>query len=466
MLGDAGQLMAARYQMAVSLGFHIVLSCFGMAFPALIYLIHRRGLRGDADALVLAKRWSKAAAVLFAVGAVSGTVLSFEMGLLWPGMMSRYGDVIGLPFALEGIAFFIEAIFIGIYLFGWGRMSPKVHLMTLIPMIAAGVVGSFCIVSVNAWMNSPSGFRVVGGRVVDIDPLAAMFNNAVWLQFLHMFVAAYMVVGFVVAGVYASGMIKGRRDRLHRLGFTAAFAMATVAALVQPLIGHVAGMRLAEHQPAKLAAMELAPVTEKNAPLVIGGILIDGEVRYGIEIPGLSSLLARGWFNRPVPGLDQVPKADRPPANVVHNSFQIMVGIGTALALLPPWFWWRRRRGRRPIDSNRFLRIAVVAGPAAVLALEAGWTTTEVGRQPWIVQDVLRVKDAVTPNGGIWISLSVIVVLYLALGIITGATLRSMSRRWRDNGEIDLPTPYGPPAPPATTTSAAAAAAAQRVSGR
>ena len=252
MLGDAGQLMAARYQMAVSLGFHIVLSCFGMAFPALIYLIHRRGLRGDADALVLAKRWSKAAAVLFAVGAVSGTVLSFEMGLLWPGMMSRYGDVIGLPFALEGIAFFIEAIFIGIYLFGWGRMSPKVHLMTLIPMIAAGVVGSFCIVSVNAWMNSPSGFRVVGGRVVDIDPLAAMFNNAVWLQFLHMFVAAYMVVGFVVAGVYASGMIKGRRDRLHRLGFTAAFAMATVAALVQPLIGHVAGMRLAEHQPAGL----------------------------------------------------------------------------------------------------------------------------------------------------------------------------------------------------------------------
>ena len=444
MLATASDLMAARYQMALSLGFHIVLSCFGVAFPAFIYVVHRRGLRGDAEALTLAKRWSKVSAVLFAVGAVSGTVLSFEMGLLWPGLMSKYGDVIGLPFALEGIAFFVEAIFMGIYLYGWNRLPPKVHLNTLIPMMVSGFVGTFCVVAVNAWMNSPAGFRLVNGEVTDVDPLAAMFNNATWTQVAHMFVAAYFVVGFVVAAVYAGGMLRGRRDRLHRVGFTTAFAFATIAALMQPLIGHVAGMRLAEHQPSKLAAMELATTTEDHAPLIIGGVLIDGEVRGGIEIPWLGSFLARGWFDRVLPGLDQVPEADQPPANVVHNSFQIMVGIGTGLALFSTWFWWRRRRGHDPIASKRVLQIALVAGPLAVVALEAGWTTTEVGRQPWIVQDVLRVKDAVTPNGGIWISLSVIVVVYAALGVIATRVVRSMSRRWRENGEIDLPTPYGP----------------------
>jgi len=449
---DASQLMAARDQMALSLGFHIVLSCFGVAFPALIYVAHRRGLRGDADALVLAKRWSKVAAVLFAVGAVSGTVLSFEMGLLWPGLMSTFGDVIGLPFALEGIAFFVEAIFLGIYLYGWNRLSPKVHLRTLIPMIAAGVMGTFCVVAANAWMNSPSGFNLQTAadgslKVVDVDPVEAMFNNAVWTEFLHMFVAAYMVVGFVAAAVYASGMLRGRRDRVHTLGFRLAFAMATIAAVVQPLIGHVAGMRLAEHQPQKLAAMELATTTEHNAPLNIGGFLIDGKVYGALKIPGLSSLLARGWFNRDVPGLDLAPQADQPPANVVHNAFQIMVGVGTALMLFSLWFWWRRRRGHDPTSGRRFLKLASVAGPAAVLALEAGWTVTEVGRQPWIVQDVLRVRDAVTPNGGIWISFTVIAIVYAGLGTITYRLLRSMSRRWReaDRTATDLPTPYGPP---------------------
>jgi cytochrome d ubiquinol oxidase subunit I len=246
--------------------------------------------------------------------------------------------------------------------------------------------------------------------------------------------------------VYAGGMLKGRTDRLHRVGFTAAFAVATVAAVIQPFVGHVAGMRLAEHQPAKLAAMELATTTRTHAPLVIGGFLIDGKVHASIEIPDVSSLLARGWFDRPVPGLDQIPKADQPPANVVHTSFQIMVGIGTALAMFSLWFWWRRRRTHDPLRSRRFLQIALVAGPLAIVALESGWTTTEVGRQPWIVQGILRVKDAVTPNGGVWISLSVIVVVYAGMATIATRVLRSMSRRWRDGDAVDLPTPYGPPA--------------------
>jgi cytochrome bd ubiquinol oxidase subunit I len=448
MLASTGELLAARDQMALSLGFHIVLSCFGVAFPALIFLAHRRGLRGDADALTLARRWSKVSAVLFAVGAVSGTVLSFEMGLLWPGLMSQFGDVIGLPFALEGIAFFVEAIFLGIYLYGWDRLPPKMHLRTLYPMMVTGVFGTFCVVAVNAWMNAPSGFKIVNGQVVDVDPLAAMFNRALWPQFLHMLVGAYMVVGFVVGAVYASGLLRGRRDRLHRLGLSTALMVATIAAVVQPFIGHVAGMRLATQQPAKLAAMELATTTEDHAPVVVGGFLIDGRVRYGIEIPWVGSLLARGAFDRDVIGFDQIDDEDEPPANVVHMSFQLMVGIGTSLAavgatssvLARRW----RRRGRELADSRRLLWLLVAAGPLAVIALEAGWTTTEVGRQPWIVHDVLRVRDAVTPNGGVWISLTVIVVTYIGLGAAVAVVLRSMSRRWRD-GEVDLDTPYGPP---------------------
>ena len=433
-------------QMALSLGFHIVLSCVGVALPAMIYVLHRRGIRrNDADALALAKKWAKASAVLFAVGAVSGTILSFEMGLLWPGLMTKYGDVIGLPFAMEGIAFFIEAGFLGIYLYGWGRLRPETHLRTLLPIMVSGLLGTFCILSVNAWMNAPSGFRLdATGAVTDVDPLAAMFNSALWPQFAHMFVAAYAVTGFGVAAVYAVGMLRGRRDARHRLGFLVPFAFAAVASLAQPLIGHVAGMRLATEQPSKLAAMELSTKTETHAPLVLGGVLVDGEVRGGIEIPGLASLLARGWFDREVPGLDQVPVDEQPPANVVHIAFQLMIAAGTAMVGIVVWYGWLRRRRRDPLESSWFLRAAAFGSVLAVVALEAGWTTTEVGRQPWIVYKVLLVKDAVTPNEGIWISLLVVTIVYTALGITAVQVLRSMARRWRENDDVDLPTPYGP----------------------
>ncbi len=433
-------------QMALSLGFHIVLSCVGVALPAMIYVLHRRGIRrDDADALALAKKWAKASAVLFAVGAVSGTILSFEMGLLWPGLMTKYGDVIGLPFAMEGIAFFIEAVFLGIYLYGWGRLRPETHLRTLLPIMVSGLLGTFCILSVNAWMNAPSGFRLdANGAVTDVDPLAAMFNSALWPQFAHMFVAAYAVTGFGVAAVYAVGMLRGRRDARHRLGFLVPFAFAAVASLAQPLIGHVAGMRLATEQPSKLAAMELSTKTETHAPLVLGGVLVDGEVRGGIEIPGLASFLARGWFDREVPGLDQVPADEQPPANVVHIAFQLMIAAGPAMGGIVVWYGWQRRRRRDPLASTWFLRAAAFGSVLALVALEAGWTTTEVGRQPWIVYKVLLVKDAVTPNEGIWISLLVVSIVYTALGITAVQVLRSMARRWREHDDVDLPTPYGP----------------------
>ncbi len=437
-------LLPARNQMAVSLGWHIILACFGVAFPAMIFVVHLRGVRReDAVALELARRWSKVSAVLFAIGAVSGTVLSFEMGLLWPGLMGRFGDVLGLPFAFEGLSFFIEAIFLGIYLYGWGRMPPRLHLMMLVPMMIAGVVGTFCVVAVNSWMQTPTGFRIVDGEVTDVRPWAAFFNDGAFLMFAHMWVAAFMVVGFLVAGVYAAGMLRGRRDRHHRLGFLVPFVFATVAALTQPLVGHVLGLRVAETQPAKLAAFELADTTEQPAPLRIGGILIDGEPRFYLEIPKIGSLIARNSFDKPVPGLDSVPPDELPPVNITHLAFQSMIGIGSLLAASVLLFWFLRWRGRDLLGNRWFLRFVVIAGPLAVVALEAGWIATEVGRQPWIVYGVMRTTEAAGDSPWIWFSLPITVLLYAAMTFGAAVVLRSMARRWRA-GEAGLPSPYGP----------------------
>lgn len=441
--------MPARQQMAFSLGWHIILACFGVAFPAMIWLVHRRGVRHDDPvALGLAKRWSKVAAVLFAIGAVSGTILSFEMGMLWPGLMGPYGDVIGLPFALEGIAFFIEAIFIGIYLYGWGRLPPRVHYRLLVPIALAGLVGTFCILAVNAWMNDPAGFEVVDGEVTNVDPWRAMFNDAVAAQFLHMWVAAFMLVGFAVAGVYAVGMLRGRNDRHHRLGFLVPFAFASVAAVAQPFIGHLLGQQVADRQPAKLAAFELATETETRAPLRIGGLLIDGEVRGEVEMPLLGSFLATNSFDGEVPGLDSVPEEDRPPVNVTRLAFQTMVGIGTVAALFVTVFWLARWRGHDLLRSRGFLRLTAASGVLAGVAVEAGWIATEVGRQPWVVNGILRTRDAASDSHGLWFTFIAILIVYAGLTVAAVVVLRSMARRWREGEDLDLPTPYGPGSAP------------------
>ncbi|MGH1491934.1 MAG: cytochrome ubiquinol oxidase subunit I [Acidimicrobiales bacterium] len=452
MVASEGALLPARNQMALSLGAHIILACFGMSLPAMIFVQHRLGLRGDPHALELAKRWSKVAGVLFALGAISGTILSFELGLLWPGLMERYGDVVGLAFAFEGISFFIEAIFLGIYVYGWGRLPGRAHSLMLIPMIISGIAGSFFVVSVNAWMNAPTGFTIIGdpvtGAVVDIDPWRAMFNDAVALQFLHMFLAAYMVVGFSVAGVYAAGMLRGRNDRHHRLGLIVPLLFAAVATPLQPMVGHFAGQRIADDQPIKLAAMEGIATTEEGAPLVLGGVYRDGELQWGLELPlgGLTSFLAQNDFGAEVIGLDSVPEQDQPPVNIVRFAFQIMVGLGTALVGLIGWAGWRfARRPGQFFDATWFLRALVVAGPAAVVAMETGWITTEVGRQPWIVHGLLRTEDAVTDASYIWVTLTALVIVYVGMGAAAFQVLRSMSRRWAA-GEHNLASPYGPAA--------------------
>jgi cytochrome d ubiquinol oxidase subunit I len=441
-------LLPAREQMALSLGWHIVLASFGVAFPTLIFVVHRRGIvHGDAVALDLARRWAKVSAVLFAIGAVSGTVLSFEMGLLWPGLMGRFGDVLGLPFAFEGLSFFVEAIFLGIYLYGWDRLPPRRHLAMLVPMGGAGVFGTFCVISVNAWMNEPTGFRIVDGNVTDVNPWRAMFNDGVWLQFAHMWVGAFMLVGFVVAGVYAAGMLRGRLDERHRLGFRVPFVFATVSALLQPVIGHILGLQVGSRQPSKLAAFELALTTDSPSPERFGGVVIDGHVRWALSVPRLGSLIAKNSFTKPVQGMDTIPVQDRPPINITHLAFQSMVGMGTLLALVVLIYWVLRWRNRDLLANRWFLRFAVVAGPLAVVALECGWVATEVGRQPWTVWQVLRTTDAASTNAGLWWSYAGVLVIYLGMTVGAFVVLRSMARRWRA-GEMDLPTPYGPGAAP------------------
>lgn len=440
-------LLPARNQMALSLGWHIVLACFGMAFPAMIFVLHRKGIAGDEAALELAKRWSKVAGVLFAIGAVSGTILSFELGLLWPGLMETYGDVVGLAFALEGISFFIEAIFLGIYIYGWGRLPSRWHSLMLLPIMAAGVTGSFLVVSVNGWMNAPTGFDLVDGVPTNIDPVAAIFNSAAGWQFLHMYLAGVMVVGFSVAAVYAVGWLRGRKDSLHRLGIAVPLLFAAMATPIQPVVGHFAGQRLADEQPIKLAAMEGLATTTDRANLELGGFWNGEELVGAIEIPidGLLSFIAQNDFDAEVIGLDAVPPEDRPPVGVVHVAFQTMVAIGSILVLLIGWAAWRRwRHGDDVFESVWFLRALVAAGPAAIVAMETGWITTEVGRQPWIVHGLLRTEDAVTDAGYIWISLAILVVVYAGMTIGATAVIRSMSARWRE-GEKDLTSPYGPP---------------------
>jgi cytochrome d ubiquinol oxidase subunit I len=422
-------LVAARSQMALSLGWHIVLACFGVGFPLIVLLAEWRALRtGDAVYTALARAWTKSLGVLFAVGAVSGTILSFELGILWPRFMGRFGEVVGLPFAMEGIAFFVEAIFVGLYLYGWDRLSPRAHLLSGVPIVVAGLASAWFVVTANAWMNQPTGFRLdPSGRVIDPDPWAAMTNRAMPVQTTHMILAALMVAGFGVAAVYAAAWLKGRRDRYHRLGFLVPFTLAVVITPVQIGVGDWAARFLAQRQPVKFASLEGLQETERGAPLTVGGVYAGGRVHFGVRVPKALSILAHHDPDAVVHGLEEVPPGDRPPVGVVRNAFQVMVGLGFGLLGLGAWFavaWWRRRE---PPSSAWFHRAAVAAGFAAPLALEAGWVVTEVGRQPWIVWRVMRVSEAVTTAPHIRVGLYFLVVVYALLTWGTVFVLRHLA---------------------------------------
>jgi cytochrome bd ubiquinol oxidase subunit I len=423
-------LLAARSQMAMSLMFHIVFAVAGMAMPLMMVIAECLWLgSGDETYLVLAKRWARGTAILFAVGAVSGTVLSFELGLLWPKFMQFAGAIIGMPFSLEGFAFFAEAIFLGVYLYGWEKVSPRIHLLAGMVVAVSGLLSGIFVVIANAWMNTPTGFQMANEVVTGVDPVAAMLNPAALGETMHMALAAYASVGFAVAGIHAHLLLRRSGNMFHLHALKIALWVGGIAAVLQPFSGDLLARAVAKNQPAKLAAFEGQFKTEVHAPLRLGGIPSerDRRTRYALEIPGGLSLMAHGSASATVIGLDHFPEADWPAVPVVHMSFQVMVASGfvmMAVAFAALWFGrkahgWEKRRW--------LLKILVAASPLGFLALEAGWIVTEVGRQPWIVYNVLRTSDAVTPIPGLMVPFVSFTLLYCFLAVaVTFLMVRQM----------------------------------------
>ena len=420
----------ARQMQALSFVVHIPLVCFGIAFPAMVLFAEWLYLRtGDALYRTLARRWTRVMVALFAVGVITGTILSFEMGLLWPNFTGTFGAVFGLGFAIEGFSFFLEAIFIGIYVYGWDRLSARWHFASGFPIVLAGMTGSLMVISVNGWMQHPSGFAIRSGRAVDVHPVHALFGNSFfWHELVHMYLAGYIVTGFLVAGVYAFARLRGRWGRYERTALAIPLTIAAVASPAQGLVGDWAAREVASAQPTKLAALEGVPKTTRGASEHLFGWYADGRVKYGLRIPKLLSFLAYHDPNARVQGLDAVPPDRRPPVNVVRVAFQLMVGIGTLLALLGVVYLAVRVRRRRLPESRWFYRALTLAGPLSLVALIAGWVTTEVGRQPWVVYEVMLTRQAVTGASGIPVGYATLVAVYLLLAGAVVWVLRQLAR--------------------------------------
>jgi cytochrome d ubiquinol oxidase subunit I len=419
-------LFAARSQMALSMAFHIIFACIGMVMPFFMATSHYKYLKTNNRLYMdLTKAWSKGVAIFFVTGAVSGTMLSFELGLLWPEFMLHAGPIFGMPFSLEGTAFFIEAIALGFFLYGWGKFKPWFHWFTGVVVGISGLASGILVVAANGWMNSPSGFDYVDGKFINIDPVAALFNDAWFTQALHMSLAAFVATGFAVAGIHSYMMLKGKNVDFHRKAFTIALIFGSIAALIQPISGDLSAKDIALRQPAKLAAMEAHFETSKAAPLIIGGIPDEEakEINYAIKIPGALSFLAHGDFEAEVIGLDQFPEEHHPPVTVVHFAFQVMVGLGMVLVGLSFLYFislWKKKNWQ---VQPWFLWLFALATPLGFIALEAGWTVTEVGRQPWIIYEIMLTKDAVTPIPGIRYSFFLFTAIYVSLAAIVSFLL-------------------------------------------
>jgi cytochrome d ubiquinol oxidase subunit I len=433
---DQHYLLQARQMQALSFAVHIPLVAFAISFPAMVLFAEWMWLRsGDRLYQTLARRWTRVMVALFAVGVITGTVLSFEMGLLWPNFTGTFGSVFGVGFAIEGFSFFLEAIFIGIYVYGWGRLSPRLHLLSGVPIVITGFTGSLMVISVNAWMNHPGGFHLQDGRVTHVDPFRALFANTyLWHELIHMYVAGYIVSGFILAGCYAFAKLKGRWRRYERTALAIPLTVAALAAPVQVLLGDWAARDVAKAQPTKLAAIEGLYMTTRGAPEHLLGWYTQDRVKYGIEIPHLLSLLSYHSFNAKVQGLAAVPPDQRPPVNIVRIAFQTMVGIGTLLALIGVLYLATWIRRKRLPESTWFYRALVACGPLAVVALISGWTVTEVGRQPWVVYRVMPTSASVTGASGIPVGYGALAASYLVVACGLLWVLRRLAR-----APLDLP---------------------------
>jgi len=413
--------IAARSQMAMSLAFHIVFSCVGMVMPFMMAIAHYKYLKTKNEIYKgLTKAWSKGVAILFATGAVSGTMLSFELGLLFPKFMEHAGPIFGMPFSLEGTAFFIEAIALGFFLYGWDKFNKWFHWICGIIVGVSGLASGILVVAANAWMNSPSGFDFVNGEYLNIDPVKAMFNDAWFSQALHMTIAAFCATGFAVAGLHAYLILKGKNVNFHREAFKISSVLAITAAMLAPLSGDISAKDVAKRQPIKLAAMEAHFKTEESASFVLGGIVDESKekIKYAIKVPGVLSFLVHSDFKTPVKGLEEFPKDEWPPVAVVHYAFQIMITFGVLMMgiaviyLIAQFFKkdWRTKRW--------FYKLFMIATPFGYIALEAGWTVTEVGRQPWIIYGIMRTVDSITSMPGIQYSFYIFTFVFITLSII------------------------------------------------
>jgi cytochrome d ubiquinol oxidase subunit I len=412
--------LAARSQMALSLGFHIIFSCIGMVMPFFMAVSHFIYLRtGNENYKNITKAWSKGVAIFFATGAVSGTVLSFELGLLWPGFMKEAGPIFGMPFSLEGTAFFIEAIALGFYLYGWDKFNRWFHWFTGVVVGVSGILSGILVVAANSWMNSPSGFTYKDGKYTNIDPIKAMFNDAWFSQALHMTIAAFAATGFAVAGIHALMILRKKNVSFHSIAFKIAAVFGIAAAVLQPLSGDISAKFVAKSQPAKLAAMEAHFTTGTNVPLIIGGMpdVKNKKVDYAVKLPGMLSLMIHGNTNAQVTGLDKIPVKDQPPVAVTHFAFQIMVALGMLMMAVGVLYLIAAFKKKDWLNKPWFLKVFIAATPVGFIAVEAGWTVTEVGRQPWIINGIMRTADAVTPMPGIAYSFYLFTAVYFTLAI-------------------------------------------------
>jgi cytochrome bd ubiquinol oxidase subunit I len=428
-------LTAARAQMEVSLGFHMIFSAIGMALPVFMVIAEGLHLRtGKPHYLALAKKWAKATSLLFAVGAVSGTALSFELGLLWPRFMELSGGTIGGAFALEGYAFFIEAIFIGLYLYGWDRLSPRAHWLSGLVVALSGTASGVLVLAANAWMQVPGDFKLDAGKPLVVDPMAP-FASPAWIPMaVHTTLAAYVAVGFALAGVYALAALRGRGSEYQRTALSIGMSVAAVSAVFQLVSGHVIAQHVGRHQPVKLAAMEAHYPTQRHAPIRLGGIVDDehDSIRGAIEVPSALSFLVGDSFDTEVTGLAEVPRSQRPNVALVHTAFDVMALSGMLLIAVSVWFYFYALRRKEP--PRLLLRALVVASPLGFVAIEAGWVVAEAGRQPWTIYNVLLTRDAVTPAPGVATTFYLFVLLYLALG----TTLVVLLRRLALSGEAGV----------------------------